>query len=81
MTDAELRKLRRQELLEILFEMRSELDKVKSENERLRKRLEENTDGELIALVRTSAERIEQLCRAQGINPAETSRSDERNGD
>lgn len=40
MTEQELHRLRRTELLELLLEMRKELDAVKQENEILRKQLE-----------------------------------------
>ncbi|MBR6873824.1 MAG: hypothetical protein IKN17_10000 [Ruminococcus sp.] len=41
MTDKELKKLKRLELLEILYELRRQLDEAKAENESLRQELEE----------------------------------------
>jgi DNA-binding TFAR19-related protein (PDSD5 family) len=45
MTDKELHKLRRPELLELLSCMREELDKVQSENENLKKQLDSAMDN------------------------------------
>ncbi len=40
MTDKELRKLRRDELIEILYYMRQEIDDLRAENERLESRID-----------------------------------------
>ena len=40
MTDKELRKLKRSELLELMFYLREELDKLKEENESLKSRID-----------------------------------------
>lgn len=40
MTEKELRRLKRSELIEILFYMRKELDELKAENERLVQRID-----------------------------------------
>lgn len=40
MTDKELRKLKRIELLDLLFYMRKEMDELQEENERLKKQVE-----------------------------------------
>ena len=40
MTDKELRKLRRDELIEILYYMRQEIDELRAENERLESRID-----------------------------------------
>lgn len=40
MTDKELRKLKRLELLDLLFYMRKEIDELQEENERLKKQIE-----------------------------------------
>ncbi|MCM1506651.1 MAG: hypothetical protein NC177_05900 [Ruminococcus flavefaciens] len=40
MTDKELHKLKRPELLELLFYMRKEIDSLQEENENLKKRIE-----------------------------------------
>lgn len=40
MTDKELHKLKRTELLEVLLDMRMEFDKITAENEDLKKKLE-----------------------------------------
>lgn len=44
MTDKELRKLKKPELLEILFYLQKEIDELKSENERLNARLDDAGD-------------------------------------
>ena len=44
MTDKELRKLKRAELLEILFYLQKELDRMKQENEELKQRLDVNRE-------------------------------------
>ena len=43
MTDKELHKLKRPELLNLLFYMRKELDELQAENESLKKQLENNS--------------------------------------
>ena len=45
MTDKELHKLKRPELLELLFCMRDELDKLRAENDDLRRRLEDTDEN------------------------------------
>lgn len=55
MTDKELSKLRRVELLEILYELRKQLDAAKKENEDLRAELEKERSG--------AAKRTEQMVR------------------
>ncbi|MBE6850766.1 MAG: hypothetical protein E7504_03360 [Ruminococcus sp.] len=40
MTDKELRKLKRSELLEILFYLQKEIEKIQQENENLRKQMD-----------------------------------------
>ncbi len=40
MTDKELRQLRRTDLIEILYYMRTEIDELKAENEQLKSRLD-----------------------------------------
>ncbi len=41
MTEKELRKLKRAELIEILYYMRTEIDELKAENEQLKSRLDQ----------------------------------------
>ncbi|MDE5583110.1 MAG: hypothetical protein K2J08_05355 [Ruminococcus sp.] len=49
MTDKELHKLKRIELLDLLFFMRKELDELQAENETLRKKLENySADHEML---------------------------------
>lgn len=43
MTDKELHKLKRAELLDLLFFMRKELDELQEENDRLKKQLESSS--------------------------------------
>lgn len=45
MTDKQLRKLRRAELLEMMFYIQKELDKLKEENESLKQKLEKAEGG------------------------------------
>ncbi len=73
MTDKELKKLKKTELLELMLYLRRELDTVKSENEELRRQLEEYTIGqngmqnEIFEAVKKANERLDALCTAQGI--------------
>lgn len=48
MTDKELHKLRRPELLELMFCMREELDRLKAENEELKRRLENSSESRVL---------------------------------
>ena len=43
MTDKELHKLKRSELLDLLYYIRKELDELQTENESLKKQLENNS--------------------------------------
>lgn len=45
MTDKELRKLKRSELLDLLLYMRKELDELQEENESLRKQLKDSAEN------------------------------------
>lgn len=45
MTDKQLRKLRRAELLEMMFYIQKELDELKAENESLKQKLEQVEGG------------------------------------
>ncbi|MCM1133332.1 MAG: hypothetical protein NC340_07645 [Ruminococcus flavefaciens] len=64
MTDKELRRLKRSELLELMFYLREELDKLKEENESLKSRLDDlartsievksNQSDEFIAVVKNA---------------------------
>ncbi len=70
MTDKELHKLRRAELLEILFYLQNELDTIKQENERLKQQAETAAENqknveEILRLVQQTAERVETLCPQQ----------------
>lgn len=79
MTDKELRRLRRKELLELLFYLRRELDEAKKENESLRRQLEEKTDpqDEIRSFIRRASVQLDKLCTAQfGENAAEDEHSD-----
>lgn len=59
MTDKELRKLKRPELIEILLYMRQEIDELRSENENLRERLDKLV-GEAIREKQQSSEKTEK---------------------
>lgn len=67
MTDNELKKLRRRELLEILYYMRKEIDETKLENERLQKLLDErNKDHEeVMSELKKALKQLDRLCRTQ----------------
>lgn len=73
MTDKELKKLKRPELLELLLYLRRELDIVKQENESLRSQLSTYTaqqgdvNRELLEMVRKTAQQVHALCEAQNI--------------
>lgn len=68
MTDKELRRLKRSELLELMFYLREELDKLKEENESLKSRLDDltkvsmesksNSSDELIAAVTEAVKNV-----------------------
>ena len=58
MTDKELRQLRRTDLIEILYYMRTEIDELKAENEQLKSRLDKLV-GE--AIQKKTSEDGEQL--------------------
>ena len=64
MTDREFKRLRRRELLEIMFQLRRELDEVRLENEDLKKRLEEKNDpdSETLRLLRKISAQADRLC-------------------
>lgn len=70
LTDKELHKLKRQELLEMLVYLSAELEKLKEENQSLRKRLEEKESrtDETYRLVKASSARIESICRSLGVS-------------
>lgn len=77
MTDKELKKLRRQELLELMLYVRRELDSVKQENEKLRSQLETQTaaqgdvNKEILQIVNSTSKQVEQICKFHGINAEE----------
>ncbi|MDO4945173.1 MAG: hypothetical protein Q4E74_08265 [Ruminococcus sp.] len=69
MTDKELKRLSRSELLELMLYLKKELDSEKSENEELRKKLEEKNTA-VTALkdeLKALTQGVRLLCEAQGI--------------
>lgn len=64
MTDKELRKLKRSELLELMFYLRKELDDVKKENESLKQRVDELTKAALSSKVSLSDENMLEIAKA-----------------
>ncbi len=70
MTDKELRKLKRTELLELMLYLRQELDSVKQENEELRKQLESSrgncggADEKFYSVLNEISDKIDVMYRA-----------------
>jgi cell shape-determining protein MreC len=70
MTDKELRKLKRTELLELMLYLRQELDSVKQENEELRKQLESSkesggkADEKFYSVLNEISDKIDMMYRA-----------------
>ena len=80
MTEKELRKLKRSELLEIMYYLQKELDTVKAENESLKQKLEKSEGGitpenleRIVSAVKSAAE---EYFRGQ----SETDSATEKNG-
>lgn len=73
MTDKELRKLKKTELLELMLYLRQELDKVKLENEELRAQLDScvarkaETETKLLETALRMEKQLTALCTAQDI--------------
>lgn len=71
MTDKELRKLKRSELLELMYYLKKELEDVKSENKDLRGQLEDKANekadinSDILAAVQKIAEQVDSLCNAK----------------
>lgn len=65
MTDNELKKLGRKELLEILYFMRKEIDALKDENDMLRAKLEDLSQGdrlgEILKKLEENAHKLDYL--------------------
>lgn len=74
MTDKELRKLKRTELLELLYYLRRELDTAKQENETLRRQLEAQSAAQidmqktLLETVTQTAHQVQILFDAQNTD-------------
>lgn len=74
MTDKELRKLKRRELLELMYYLKKELEDVKLENEDLRKQLEDkaiaqsDVNDDILAIIKRMAGQVDSLCKEQGSN-------------
>lgn len=72
MTDKELKKLKRTELLELMLYLRQELDLVKHENEELRRRLEEHNESptenssRLFSILTEISEKVDVLYKTHG---------------
>lgn len=70
MTDKELRKLKRTELLELMYYLKEELEKVRQENENLKAKLEAQSAGQgdvnlkILEEVQNASRKIDELCRA-----------------
>jgi hypothetical protein len=74
MTDKELRKLKRRELLELMYYLKKELEDVKLENEDLRKQLEDkaiaqsDVNDDILAIIKRMAGQVDSLCKEKGSN-------------
>lgn len=82
MTDKELKKLNRRELLEILYYMRKELDETKTENERLQKLVDESNKDheEIMTALNKAMNKINKLCSAQFGGNIKSEGDDSHNG-
>ncbi len=71
MTDKELRKLKRKELLELMYYLQKELEDVKLENAELHKRLEDkaeaqsNANNDILEIVKKIAVQVDSLCKTK----------------
>ncbi|MBO5449328.1 MAG: hypothetical protein J5994_08360 [Ruminococcus sp.] len=70
MTDKELKKLKRTELLELMLFMKKELDRVKDENAVLEKKLEEREADldELLGRTGETLRMVSMLCENAGLS-------------
>lgn len=83
MTDKEVKKLKRQELLELLYYMRKELDETRLENERLTGLLDERSKEheEVMAAIAKAERQLTKLVRGQkGENISENNAGGEVQG-
>lgn len=80
MTDNELKKLKRKDLLEILYYMRKELDETRLENERLQELINERDKNheEIMLKLNKASKQIDRLCRAQFGDSRKSSDSDSK---
>lgn len=73
MTDKELRKLKRGELLELMYYMKKELEELNQENQSLRDQLNAHVAGqadinkEILEAVLKTVKRVDSLCKANGL--------------
>ncbi len=71
MTDKELRKLKRKELLELMYYLQKELEDVKLENAELHKQLEDkaeaqsNANNDILEIVKKIAGQVDSLCKTK----------------
>ena len=74
MTDKELRKLKRTELLELMLYLRQELDAIKKENEELRRQLDDSrkncseADEKFYSVINEMSDKIDVLYRMNAEN-------------
>ena len=63
MTEKELKKLHKSYMIELMYSMRKELDRVNEENQQLKQMLASKTsnDDELLRLVRETAENVKKI--------------------
>lgn len=79
MTEKEIKKLSRRELVEILIYLRKELDETKAENERLTK-LADERDGDFKKLIKTVDKMSGQLNRLVKLQSGENPDTDNKTG-
>lgn len=77
MTDKELQRLNRAELLEMLVSMKKELDRTAEENISLKLELREKTEGckELEAALKHMSRQLDGLCTAMNVKIADETES------
>ena len=79
MTEKEMKKLNRRELIEMLLYLRKELDETKAENEHLKK-ISDDRNNDFEKLTKTVDKMIGQLSRLLKLQTGENPESDNKSG-